>query len=56
MADPELEAQIAEAGKAIEIAKAEIEKAKAAGIDTIDLEKELADAEEALKKLKDAYA
>lgn len=56
MADPELKAQIAEAEKAVEIAKAEIEKAKAAGVDVTDLEKELADAEEALEKLKKAYA
>ena len=44
-----------EAEKAVEVAKAEIEKAKTAGIETEDMEKELAEAEEALKKLKDAY-
>ena len=56
MADPELEAQIAEAEKAVKVAEEEIEKAKTAGIDTAEMEKELADAKEALKKLKDAYA
>lgn len=56
MADPELKAQIAEAEKAVEDAKVELEKAKTAGIDIADLEKELAEAEEALKKLKEAYA
>ena len=56
MVDPELAADIAEAEKAVVDAKAEIEKAKTAGIDTEDLEKDLAEAEEALKKLKEAYA
>lgn len=56
MADPELQAQIAEAEKAIKVAEDAIAKAKAAGIDTADLEKELADAKEALRKLKEAYA
>jgi len=56
MAEEDLKAQIAEAEKAVEVAKAELEKAKTAGIDTADLEKDLAEAEEALKKLKEAYA
>ena len=56
MAEPELEAQIAEAEKAIVVAEAEIKKAKAAGVDVTDLEKELEDQKEALRKLKEAYA
>lgn len=56
MADPEIMADIAEAEKSVEIAKAEIEKAELAGIDTEDMKKDLAEAEEALEKLKKAYA
>lgn len=56
MADPEITAQIAEAEEAVKTAEAELEKAKTAGIDTEDLEKDLEEAKEALQKLKDAYA
>ena len=56
MADPELAAQIAAAEKAIMEAEIELKKAKAAGVDVTDLEKELEDQKEALKKLKEAYA
>ena len=56
MANPELEAEIAEAEKAVKIAEEEIEKAKAAGVDVTELEKELEEAKEALEKLKKAYA
>lgn len=56
MADPQLEADIAEAEKAVKTAEEEVEKAKAAGVDVEDLEKELEDAKAALEKLKKAYA
>ena len=51
-----LKSQIEEAEKSIVVAEAEITKAKTAGIDTADLEKELADAKASLEKLKEVYA
>jgi hypothetical protein len=51
----ELNAQIAEAEKAIKIAEDAITKAKAAGIDTSAMEMDLRLAKESLAKLKEAY-
>ena len=51
-----LQAQIAEAEKAVKIAEDALEKAKTAGIDVSDLEEELKISKEAVEKLKAAYA
>ena len=51
-----LQAQIAEAENAVKIAEAALVKAKAAGIDTADLEKELQEAKSTLEKLKKVYS
>ena len=56
MAEEDLKTQIEAAEQAVKDAEESIEKAKAAGIDTTDLEVELAAAKEALEKLKAAYA
>lgn len=55
MAELEIKADISEAEKAVAEAEAEIEKAKAAGIDTTDLEADLEEAKETLRKLKEVY-
>ena len=55
MAELELKAQIEEAEKAVKVAEEAIAKAKAAGIDTADLEKDLEESKEKLRKLKEAY-
>ena len=51
----ELKAKIEAAEKAVKEAEAEIAKAKAAGVDVSDLEKDLAEQKEALRKLREAY-
>jgi len=56
MAEEDLETQIKEAEAAVITAEEAIEKAKAAGIDTTDLEEELKKAKETLEKLKAAYS
>ena len=56
MAPEDLKVQIAEAEKAVKVAEDAIAKAKAAGIDTADLEKELAEAKLTLEKLKKVYS
>ncbi len=56
MAELEIKAQIEEAEKAVAEAEEMIAKAKVAGIDTTDLEAELAEAKAALMKLKEAFA
>jgi len=56
MAELELKAQNEEAEKTVKEAEEAIEKAKAAGIDTTELEAELEEQRVALEKLKEAYA
>lgn len=56
MAELEMKARIEEAEKAVAFAEEQIAKAKAAGIDTTDLEAELAESKTALMKLKEAFA
>ena len=51
----ELKTRIEAAEKAVKEAEAEIAKAKAAGVDVSDLEKDLAEQKEALRKLREAY-
>ena len=55
MMELELKARIEEAEEAIKEAEEAIAKAKAAGIDTIEMEKDLAEQKAGLKKLKEAY-
>lgn len=55
MTELEIKANIAKAEEAIKLAKAEIDKAKSAGIDVTEQEAELATAIENLEKLKAAY-
>jgi len=56
MAELELKAQIAAAEKAVREAETAIAKAKAAGIDTAEMEASLKEQKDALAKLKAAYA
>lgn len=56
MTDLEMKVRIEEAEKAVAEAEEQIAKAKTAGIDTTDLEAELAEAKAALTKLKEAFA
>lgn len=56
MAELEIKAQIEKAEKAVAEAEEQIAKAKAAGIDTAELEAELAESKTALMKLKEAFA